>query len=85
MLSSISLFLFIFAKFRQSHKNQFFDYSLVDSVRDWSANRFYATNMIPPLAVHSGFGPTINDRWEKNLLTSDELQALKPFLRGYAL
>jgi hypothetical protein len=36
--------------------------------------------MIPPLAVHSGFGLSVNDRWEKNPLTSDELQAIKPFL-----
>jgi hypothetical protein len=43
-------------------KNQFFDYDLVDSVRDWRAGWFYATNMIPPLAVHSGSGPTVNDR-----------------------
>jgi hypothetical protein len=36
--------------------------------------------MIPPLDVHSGSSPTVNDRWEKNPLTSDELQVLKPFL-----
>ena len=36
--------------------------------------------MIPPLAVHSGSGPVVNDRWEKNPLTMDELQAIKPFL-----
>jgi hypothetical protein len=42
-------------------------------MRDWRAEWFYAANMIPPLAVHSGFGPTINDRWEKNLMTNDDL------------
>jgi hypothetical protein len=36
--------------------------------------------MIPPLAVHFDFGPSVNDRWEKNPLTSDELQAIKPLL-----
>jgi hypothetical protein len=36
--------------------------------------------MIPPFTVHSGSGPSINDRWEKNPLTSDELQAIKPLL-----
>jgi hypothetical protein len=36
--------------------------------------------MIPPLAVHSGFGPLVNDHWEKNPLTSDELLAIKPLL-----
>jgi hypothetical protein len=61
-------------------KNQFFDYDLVDSVRDWRADGFYATNMIPPLAVHSGSGPTVNDCWEMNLLMNYELQAIKPFL-----
>jgi hypothetical protein len=37
-------------------------------------------NMIPPLAVHSGSSPMVNDRWEKNPLTSDELQAIEPLL-----
>ena len=36
--------------------------------------------MIPSLAVHSRSGPLVNDRWEKNSLTSDELQAIQPFL-----
>ena len=36
--------------------------------------------MIPPLAVHSGSSPVVNDRWDKNLLTMDELQAIKSFL-----
>jgi hypothetical protein len=37
--------------------------------------------MIPPLAIYSSFGPSVNDRWEKNPLTSDELQAIKPLLK----
>jgi hypothetical protein len=49
-------------------------------MKDWCADWFYATNMIPPLAVHSESGPMVNDCWEKNLLTIDELQAIKPFL-----
>ena len=49
-------------------------------MRDWHADWFYATNMIPLLAVHSCSGPVANDRWDKNLLTMDELQAIKPFL-----
>ena len=49
-------------------------------MRDCRANWFYAANMIPPLAVHSGSSPVVNDRWDKNLLTMDELQAIKPFL-----
>ena len=49
-------------QFRQGLKSKFFDYDLVDSVRDWCADWFYATNLIPPLAVHSGSGPLVNDR-----------------------
>ena len=30
--------------------------------------------------VRVGSGPMVNDRWEKNPLTMDELQAIKPFL-----
>ena len=56
-------------QFCQGLKSKFFDYDLVDSVRDWRADWFYAANMIPPLAVHSGSGPVVNDRWDKNLLT----------------
>ena len=48
-------------QFRQGRKGRFFDYDLVDSVRDWRADWFYAANMIPPLAVHSSSGPMVND------------------------
>ena len=47
-------------------KSKFFDYDLVDSVRDWRADWFYAANLIASLVVHSGSGPSVNDRWEKN-------------------
>ena len=67
-------------QFRQGLKSKFFDYDLVDSVRDWCADWFYATNMIPPLTVHSGSGPMVNGWWEKNSLTTAELHAIKPFL-----
>jgi hypothetical protein len=36
--------------------------------------------MIPPFVVHSGSPPSVNDHWEKNPLTSDKLQAIKPLL-----
>ena len=49
------------------------DYNLVDSVRDWRADWFYAANLIPPLFVHSGSGPLVNDRWKKNPVTAAEL------------
>jgi hypothetical protein len=36
--------------------------------------------MDPPLAAHLDVGPVINDRWEKTLLTTEELQKIKPLL-----
>jgi hypothetical protein len=67
-------------QFRQGKKILFFYYDLVDSIQDWRSEWFYATNLIPPLVVHFGSGPTVNDRWEKNPLTSDELPAIKSLL-----
>ena len=49
-------------------------------MRHWRVDWFYAANMIPPLAVHSGSGLMVNDRWEKNSLTTAEVQVIKPFL-----
>jgi hypothetical protein len=60
-------------QFCQGKKILFFYYDLVDSIWDWRSEWFYVVNMIPPLAAHSGCGPTVNDYWEKNPLTSDEL------------
>jgi hypothetical protein len=67
-------------QFHQGKKTLFFYYDLVDSIRDWCSEWFYSANMIPSLAVHSGSGPSVNDHWEKNSLTSNELQAIKPLL-----
>ena len=44
-------------QFCQGLKSKFFDYDLVDSIRDWHADWFYAANLIPSLAVHSGSSP----------------------------
>jgi hypothetical protein len=58
----------------------FFDYDLVDSVKEWRSEWFYARNIYPPLAIHSNSGPVVNDRWEKAPLTSEELKKIKPLL-----
>jgi hypothetical protein len=58
----------------------FFDYDLVDSVKEWRSEWFYAGNMNPPLVVHSNSGPIVNDRWEKAPLMSEELKKIKPLL-----
>jgi hypothetical protein len=60
-------------QFYQGKKALFFDYDLVDSIWEWRSDWFYAANMILPLAVHFGSSPSVNDCWEKNPLTSDEL------------
>ncbi|XP_066398759.1 uncharacterized protein [Miscanthus floridulus] len=67
-------------QFRQGLKIKFFDYDLVDSVKDWRAEWFYAANLIPSLVVHSGSGPVANDRWDKKLESPAEIQAIQPLL-----
>jgi hypothetical protein len=32
--------------------------------------------MLPTLVVHSNSGPSVNDRWEKNPLLSEELKKI---------
>jgi hypothetical protein len=67
-------------QFCQGKKNLFFDYDLVDSVKEWHSEWFYTRNMLPALVVHSDSGPVVNDRWEKNPLTSEELKKIQPLL-----
>jgi hypothetical protein len=43
-------------------------------VKKWHSEWFYAGNMLPTLAVHSCSGPSVNDHWEKNPLSSEELK-----------
>jgi hypothetical protein len=53
-----------------------FDYDLVDSVKEWRSEWFYAGNMLLALVVHSDSGPSVNDHWEKNPLSSEELKKI---------
>jgi hypothetical protein len=53
---------------------------LVDSVKEWRSEWFYARNMNPPLAIHSNSSPVVNNHWEKAPLTSEELKKIKPLL-----
>jgi hypothetical protein len=61
-------------------KESFFDYDLVDSVKKWRSEWFYAENMLSALVVHSDSGPSVNDRWEKNPLSGEELKKIWPLL-----
>jgi hypothetical protein len=58
----------------------FFDYDLVDSIKEWRSEWFYAGSINAPLAVHSNSGPMVNNRWRKAPLTSEELKKIKPLL-----
>jgi hypothetical protein len=67
-------------QFRQGKKNLFFDYDLVDSMKEWHSEWFYTRNMLPALSFHSNSSPLVNDHWEKNLLSSEELKKIQPLL-----
>ena len=54
-------------------------------MRDWRADWFYATNLIPSLSVHSGSGPLVNDRWDKNPVSPAEVQAIQPLLNKISM
>jgi hypothetical protein len=46
-------------QFHQNKQKEFFDYTLVDSVKDWRTEWFYAGNMEPSLAVHLDARPIL--------------------------
>jgi hypothetical protein len=66
--------------FIKTRKKELFDYTLVDSVKDWRTEWFYASNVEPSLAVHSDVGPVVNDLWEKAPLAAEDLKKIKSFL-----
>jgi hypothetical protein len=47
---------------------------------EWLSEWFYAGTMLPTLAVHSDSGPSVNDCWEKNPLSSEVLKKIQPLL-----
>jgi hypothetical protein len=49
-------------------------------VKEWNSEWFYTENMLPALSFQSESGPLVNDRWEKNLLSSEELKKIQPLL-----
>jgi hypothetical protein len=62
-------------------KQEYFDYTLVDSVKDWRAKWFYAKNVLRALSVHNNARPSANNGWEKETLTPSETEKIKPFLK----
>jgi hypothetical protein len=49
-------------------------------MKEWRSKWFYAGNMLPALSFHSDSSPLVNDHWEKNLLSSEELKRIQPLL-----
>jgi hypothetical protein len=45
-------------------------------VKEWNSEWFYAGNMLLALSFQSESSPLVNDRWEKNLLSSEELKKI---------
>jgi hypothetical protein len=45
-------------------------------VKEWCSEWFYTGNMLLALVVHSDSGPSVNDREEKNPLSSKELKKI---------
>jgi hypothetical protein len=71
----IIFLLLVVVRFNSAReKNRFFDYDLVDFVKEWRSKWFYTRNMLPALIIHSDSGPSVNDHWEKNPLSSEELK-----------
>jgi hypothetical protein len=50
-------------------------------VKDWRAEWFYAENVVLALAVHSNTRPSANNHWEKETLTLNEIEKIRPFLK----
>jgi len=52
-------------QFHVGRKNEYVHYTLVDSIKNWRAEWFYAGNMWPSLEVHSNTAPIPNNCWDK--------------------
>jgi hypothetical protein len=68
-------------QFRLRKKKEYLHYTLVDSVKNWRTEWFYAGNMWPPLEVHSNVASVPNARWEKEPVNAMELEGIRPFLK----
>jgi hypothetical protein len=62
-------------------KQEYVDYSLVDSMKDWRAEWFSAENILLALVVRDNTKQSVNNRWEKETLASSETEKIKPFVK----
>jgi hypothetical protein len=68
-------------QFHLGKKQEYVDYSLVDSMKDWRAEWFFAENILLALVVRDNTKPSVNNRWEKETLASSETEKIKPFMK----
>ena len=61
-------------------KKEYLHYTLVDSMKNWRAEWFYAGNMWPPMEVHSNTAPVPNALWEKEPMNATEHEGIRSFL-----
>jgi hypothetical protein len=67
-------------QFRAGRKTEYIHYTLVESVKSWRSEWFYAGNMHPPLELHSNAAPVPNTLWDKEVLSTTEIEGIRPFL-----
>jgi len=68
-------------QFRVGKKKEYLHYTLVDSIKNWRAEWFYAGNMWPPLEIHCNAALVPNAHWEKDPMSATELEGIRPFLK----
>jgi hypothetical protein len=61
-------------------ETEYIHYTLVESMKNWRSEWFYAGNMYPPLEVHSNATPMPNTHWDKEVLSAMEIEGIRPFL-----
>jgi hypothetical protein len=53
---------------------------LVESVKSWRSKWFYTGNMHQPLEVHSDAAPIPNMLWDREVISTMEIEGIRPFL-----
>jgi hypothetical protein len=46
-------------------KDEYVDYTLPDTIKNWKTKWFYMDNCNPPLEAATGFSPVYNFRWRE--------------------
>ena len=68
-------------QFRAGRKKDYPHYTLVEFMKNWRVEWFYAGNMYLPLGTHSNDTLIPNVRWDKEPMSAAELEGIQPFLK----